>query len=315
MIIAFVGTPGSGKSYDAARKIIDNLRMGRMVYTNIRGMNSPECLEMIKMVTGLSDCWLAHYLHFLTPDQVRQFWLHVVPGSMIVLDEVQNDFNARNWQSKENVMFNAWASTHRHHGFDVVLITQSVQRIDTSVRALIEWTYLYRKMNFFGSLIQKRYICYAYGGEETTGSPLSKSVRSYDSKIFLCYQSYVSKDIKEQGIMKHVNVLNHPIFWAIPLVFGYFIYMLFHSGMIRGDLFGIEKSVALSKQISGRSSGRISPSSSALHTPYSEHTPSIWTGRTKSGQLVFSNRGSEDKKNDSNDKGKKNDAPMQKKNI
>lgn len=267
MIIAFTGTPGSGKSYDAARKIIDNLRLGRVVYTNIRGMDSPECFEVIKAVTGLADFGLAYHLRFLTPQQVPEFWLHVQPGSMIVLDEVQNDFNARDWQSQKNVQFNAWASTHRHHGYDVVLITQSIQRIDTSVRALIEWTYIYRKMNFFGSLIQKRYLCYAYGGEEVTGPPLSKSTRAYDSQIFLCYQSYVAKDVKELSVMKHINILNHPIFWAIPLVFGYFIYMLFHSGMIRGDLFGVEKNIKYSEQIAKRGSGK-AVASSSLHPSY-----------------------------------------------
>jgi zona occludens toxin (predicted ATPase) len=222
-----------------------------MVFTNIRGINEPECLRMIQMLTGLSDCWLAHYLHFFDDAEAQCFWDHVPPRSLIVLDEVQNLFNARDWQSKKNVHFNAWASTHRHLGFEVVLITQSIMRLDTAVRSLVEWTYVYRKMNFFGSLFTQKYICYAYGGEEVTGAPLSKSIRTYDPKIFRCYQSYMFKDIKEQGIMKHVNVLNHPVFWAIPAVFGYFIYMLFHSGMIHGDLFGANKLAAQQAKSSG----------------------------------------------------------------
>jgi len=307
-IIAFTGTPGSGKSYDAVAKIIANLRMGRMVFTNIRGLDQPLCLEMIKMLTGLDDCWLAHYLHYLPDHQVIDFWNHVTPGALIVLDEVQNFFNARNWASKENTMFNMWASTHRHHGYEVILITQNIQRIDTAVRALVEWTYVYRKMNFFGSLFTQKYLCYAYGGEDTAGAALSKSVRTYDSKIFLCYQSYVSKDIKEQGIMKHVNVLKHPVFYAIPVVFGYFIYMLFHSGMIHGDLFGTNKQF---DKLKGKTAGTSSlPAVVSAHTPYSEHTPSIWTDRTKSGQMLFSNRGSD--ANDKNDQGKKNDKAPKK---
>ena len=35
MIVGFVGTPGSGKSYDAVKKILFNLKKGRHVYTNI----------------------------------------------------------------------------------------------------------------------------------------------------------------------------------------------------------------------------------------------------------------------------------------
>jgi zona occludens toxin len=291
MIIAFTGTPGSGKTYDAVRKIVENLRLGRVVYTNVEGMDAPECFEMLKAVTGLSDYGLALHLRFFQPGQIQEFWLHVQPGSMIVLDEVQNVFNARDWQSQKNVQFNTWASTHRHHGFDVVLITQSIQRIDTAVRALVEWTYVYRKVNFFGSLIQKKYICYAYGGEDVNGPPLAKPVRTYDAAIFLCYKSYVSKDVKELGIMKHVNVLKHPVFIAIPIIFGYFIYMLFHSGMIHGDLFGANK---LAAQAAKRSSGKpVVASSGPAHKPYSEHTPSIYQVRNTSGQMLFSNRGSE----------------------
>lgn len=304
MITAFTGTPGSGKTYDAVRKIVDNLRLGRVIYTNVEGMDAPECLEMIKMVAGLSDYGLAKHLRFLERSQVQEFWLHVSPGCLIVLDEVQNDFNAREWQSQKNVYFNTWASTHRHHGFDVILITQSIQRIDTAVRALVEWTYVYRKVNYFGSLVQKKYMCYAYGGEDVSGPPLAKPIRTtYDPAIFLCYKSYVAKDTKELGIMKHVNVLKHPVFLAIPLVFCLFLYLLFSSGMIRGDLFGTKK---ISAQYDKKS--KSAPSSAAVgHTPYSEHTPSIYTARTKSGQLMFSNRGSEPPDESKNDPTTKNE--------
>ncbi|WPD22852.1 MAG: zonular occludens toxin domain-containing protein [Candidatus Electrothrix scaldis] len=288
MIIAFTGTPGSGKTYDAVRKIIENLKMGRVVFTNIDGMNEPECLEMIKMVTGLNDHGLACKLFFFEKEQIEEFWNHVVPGCLIVIDEVQNVFNSRDWQSKKNVAFNAWASVHRHHGYDVVLITQSIMRIDTAVRALVEWTYVYRKINFFGSLVQKKYLCYAYGGEDTGGPPLSKNARTYHNIIFLCYKSYVASDVKELGIMKHANVLKHPIFYAIPLVFGLFLYMLFQSGMIRGDLFGTEK---LSKQIANqpKPASKVTKTVTDLN-PYSEHTPNIYRTYSATGQTLFTNR-------------------------
>jgi zona occludens toxin (predicted ATPase) len=288
MIIAFTGTPGSGKTYDAVRKIIENLKMGRVVFTNIEGMDSPECLEMIKMVTGLNDHGLTCKLFFFEQDQLEDFWNHVVPSCLIVLDEVQNIFNSREWQSQKNVGFNAWASVHRHHGYDVVLITQSIMRIDTAVRALVEWTYIYRKINFFGSLISKKYLCYAYGGEDTSGPPLSKRARTYHNIIFLCYKSYVASDVKELGIMKHANVLKHPVFYAIPIVFGLFIYMLFQSGMIRGDFFGTEK---MAKQTTARfQKKKTVPKAPTNLQPYSEHTPNIYRTYSATGQTLFTNR-------------------------
>lgn len=242
MIIGFAGTPGSGKTYEAVKKIVDNLQLGRVVFTNIRGIDAPTCREMIKCRCGLSDLALTIQLNMLSDDQTKEFWLHIAPGALVVLDEVQNFFGCRNYKSIENQTFGAWASTHRHNGFDVVLITQAIERIDSAVRALLEWTYVFRKVNYFGSMIKNQYMCYSYGGEETNGKPLSSEKRSYDKGIFACYQSYVAADIKEMGIMKHVNVLKHPVFFIIPLMICFALYMVFFKSSIgSGDLFGTKE--------------------------------------------------------------------------
>lgn len=274
MIIGFTGTPGSGKTYEAVKKITDNLQMGRVVYTNIDGMADPECLEMIKTYCGLSDLALCLQLHFLRDDQLADFWMHIKPGCLVVLDEIQKVFSSREWQTAKNNQFASWASTHRHNGFDVVLITQAVERIDSAVRALLEWTYVFRKVNFFGGAVQKKYLCYAYGGDDTSAQPLKKTVRTYDQKIFLCYKSYVAKDVKELGVMQHVNVLKHPVFFLIPIVLCATLYMIFSKSSIgTGDLFG-------SKQ--------------AMITHTKTTAPHLTTGTItaieRGGQIVYTNR-------------------------
>jgi zona occludens toxin (predicted ATPase) len=239
MIIGFVGTPGSGKTYEAVKKLLDNLRLGRRIYTNIDGIESPECLEMIKAYCGLSDFDLAERLHLLDKLQSQDFWRHVQDGSLIILDEVHKLFSNRDWASQTNKEFTEWASTHRHNGFDVVLITQDIEKIDKHARSLIEWTYFFRKVNFFGAAVQKKYLCYAYSGDDHNGQPQAKNIRTYDSKIFRCYKSYVSGDIKELGFMQHVNLLKHPIFYALPIVLSVTLYLLFfQSSFASGDIFG-----------------------------------------------------------------------------
>lgn len=281
MIIGFAGTPGSGKTYEAVQKILDNLQWGRVVFTNIDGITDPPCLEMIKSYCGLSDLALKKQLHFLQEGQIADFWMHVIPGSLIVLDEVQKVFGSREWQTAKNNAFASWASTHRHNGFDVVLISQAVERIDSAVRALFEWTYVFRKVNFFGSAIQKKYLCYSYGGDDTTGSPLKKAVRTYNSKVFLCYKSYVAKDVKELGIMQHVNVLKHPVFFAIPIVLFFTLYMLFgKSSLATGDLFGSKQVMTAYQQ---------KKSTPAKNQPAAVRLESI-TPIDRGGQLVFTNR-------------------------
>ncbi|BCS53914.1 zonular occludens toxin domain-containing protein [Geobacter sp. SVR] len=244
MIIAFVGTPGSGKTYEAVKKIVDNLKLGRKVYTNIDGLEQDACREMIKNLTGMDDYTLSHHLHHLTKAETFEFW-NVAPNkSLIVLDEVHKWFSNREWDSKKNKEMADWASTHRHYGYDVVLITQAVNKIDSHVRSLIEWSYVYRKVNFLGGAVSQKYICYSYSGDETTGQPLSKNVRTYDSSIFRCYKSYAADDVKELKIMKGVNILRHPVFFAIPLVLAFTIYMIFgKSSFASGDLFGANKTL------------------------------------------------------------------------
>lgn len=241
MIIGFAGTPGSDKSYEAVKKIIDNLRMGRVVFTNIDGMFDSKCLEALKSVCDLSDLALKIQFHKIENEQLEEFWMHVQLGSLIVLDEVQKVFSSREWQTEKNKQFASWASTHRHQGFDLVLISQQMERIDAAVRGLLEWTYVFRKINFFGGAVQKKYICYSYAGGDDEGQPLAKNIRTYNPSIFLCYQSYTGKDVRELGIMKHVNVLKHPVFFAIPIVLVWTLWSFSHSSLATGDLFGVNK--------------------------------------------------------------------------
>jgi len=242
LIIAYIGTPGSGKSYDAVNRIIDNLKKGRVVYTNIRGMFDDIQKEALSVMTGLSLPQLDGLMFRLADDEVKHCWDIVKDGSMVVIDEVQNYFSNRDWQTEKNKNFASWCSTHRHHGIDIVLLTQHIDRVDAAVRSMVEWTYKYRKNNMFGKIIGDRsYICLAFAGDDTTGYPMTKGAKTYDPKIFRCYKSYVSQDIKELKIVKPINIFKKPIFLMIPLVIATFIYTFSHSSLATGDLFGSKK--------------------------------------------------------------------------
>ena len=244
MIFGFVGTPGSGKSYDAVRKVLDNLKAGKVVYTNIEGLDNDFCQEFIKIYTGLDDYQLSRQLRHKTDQEMQYFWEYVENESLIVIDEVHKLFSNRSWQSQANQKFADWMSTHRHIGCDLVLITQDIEKVEKHVRSLIEWTYFYRKVNFFGSLVSNKYLRYAYYGDDHNGQPVGKETCSYEKKVFRCYKSYASADIKEQGIMQTVNVLRHPVFYAIPVVLLGVIWMGSKSSIGTGDVFGANKAMA-----------------------------------------------------------------------
>jgi zona occludens toxin len=270
MIVFFVGTPGSGKSYDAVQKIIDNLRLGRSVCTNIDGMDEQKHQEYLKNLVGMDDYTFYQRFRFLHKHEVIRFWksemLPITPetkydsdlgkdvtitekpslicphNSLVIIDEAHKHFNSRDWQSKENRELADWASTHRHFGYDLVFITQSIDKVDKQVRSLTEWTYFYRKVNFFGGMVQQKYMKYSYSGDDHQGKAIAQNVLTYDPKVFPCYQSYATKDAKEIGFMKHINILKHPIFYTLPLLIAFVLYMFFYkSSFASGDIFGTKK--------------------------------------------------------------------------
>ena len=238
MISCYEGLPGAGKTYDAMRKLLDNLAQGRRILTNISGPDQEEKQEIIKHFLNLEDSYLQSNLVALPDHQVTEFWEHTKPGDLIIIDEAQNFFNSRDWQTKTNRAFAKWASEHRHMGVDLILITQNVERIESSVRSLVEFTYRYKKLNMFGNLVKKKYIRFCYYGPSL--DQIGQKTCSYDPKIFKCYKSYFKDGTQEIGIEKPANILKHPIFYAIPVVLGLFIYFLSQSSLLSGDLFGTQ---------------------------------------------------------------------------
>lgn len=242
MIICFEGTPGSGKSYEAVKKIIDNLMLGRTVYTNIDGLDDPLCREHIKSFSGLSDYELETRLIHLPNWQALEFYKHVSDKSLVVLDEVHKLYNNRNWQKDINTHFADWSSTHRKSGNDVILVTQNLEKVDAQVRGLVEWTYRFKKLNMLGSFFRNGYKRHSYTEDDTSGKAMDVKFYKYNSRYYPCYKSYTNDDIKELNIMEHTNLLKHPVFLILPIVLCLAIYLIFFkSSFATGDLFGSKK--------------------------------------------------------------------------
>lgn len=257
MIVAFEGTPGSGKTYDAVREICNNLKLGRRVYTNVEGMELPECQRFLQDFCNLDDYQFKSLFYWLPDSDMCHFWdltkltemngvehksRLVQDGSLIVIDEIHKLFSTRDWNSDLNKHFSDWASTHRHYGYDCYFITQSLSKIDKRLHSVIEWTYVYKKVNFLGRLSKNRYIKYAYSGDDTRSKPLNTISRLYALNVFRCYKSMVNDTNVKLNIMPQVNILKHPVFFFIPLLLCLFLYMFFSkSSFATGDLFGTSK--------------------------------------------------------------------------
>lgn len=234
MMTAKDGRPGSGKTHDAVKNdLLPALKQGRRVYCNIDGLNTKECQLAWKEIYGLTDEQIKNF-HFLENDKIKFFWDFTEPGSLIIIDEVQRHFDSKDYMSEANKQFGKWASTHRHFGYDVVLITQQVGRIEKSARDLIDFTYRFFKIRALGKKASKFYKCEFYQGPDVDGfPPLKSELRPYDRKIFPCYESYVNKIGEKFDVSKSVNVFMHPVFFAIPICLAVVLYYGYRS--FQGD--------------------------------------------------------------------------------
>ena len=53
MITCFTGTPGGGKTYAAVLVLLDMIKKGRTVYTNMDGLDDESCRMAISLVGDL----------------------------------------------------------------------------------------------------------------------------------------------------------------------------------------------------------------------------------------------------------------------
>lgn len=131
MIILQTGVPGSGKTASVV-----SILMGDETYTHFTdkdGRNKKRPL----FVNGIPELQLEHQL--LTDEQIKEQPLQdFLPyGALVVIDEAQRLMGNRPTASKVPPFIEALA-THRHHGLDIVLITQHPSFLDPFVRKLVQ---------------------------------------------------------------------------------------------------------------------------------------------------------------------------------
>lgn len=149
------GTPGTGKSLDAAgmirfrlnhfrdRPILANFDINRRVVKHPEAFHYyPNEVLSPKMLAK----WARDYWGDLRRSKEDYIWL--------VLDEVQLLFNSREWNKKGNGRQDwlTFFSQHRHYGYRIVFIAQAAEMIDNQFRKLIEYEVVHRKMSTAGTV-------------------------------------------------------------------------------------------------------------------------------------------------------------------
>lgn len=154
MINLYSGTPGSGKSLHTAKEIRSRLRHSKRFIIGNFYVNT----RMIRKRKGdyilvLNDRLTPDRLLKFSRDLSRHLGRRLKEGEiLLVIDEAQLLFNAREWQ---NLARNGWLSffsQHRHYGYDIILAAQFDRMLDRQVRCLLEYESIHRKVSRFGTL-------------------------------------------------------------------------------------------------------------------------------------------------------------------
>jgi zona occludens toxin len=246
MAIEFLtGLPGHGKSlYAIARYIIPCLRAHKRVYHNVHGLEQKK--NLIPSYFPEVDIFApSDYLIEIPADRVNRFWEFIAEqgvergeqyakGCLVVIDEVQNFFSARDFMSKNNKDLVSYMTEHRHLYHDILFITQHQDNVDTAVRRMVEISYLVRNNKNFGS--SKSSTVYTYL-RDAIGPKLEIATGSYsyDKRIFNLYDSYVPTASKDKNFKEHKKVVRWWLHWKILASFGFIFLMVIWAFSMRGS--------------------------------------------------------------------------------
>jgi len=151
MITLYSGTPGSGKSLKASRQIRDYLTIHKKNVIanfpiNLRVISKNGKKKRQDFVYITNDKLTVPFLQ----DYARKRHKAGKEGqSVIVIDEAGIMFNGRDSTAFDRKSWINFMMTHRHYGFDMLLISQHDRLIDRQIRAFIEYEIKFRKVNNF----------------------------------------------------------------------------------------------------------------------------------------------------------------------
>ena len=303
MLYLVTGTPGAGKTINTIKWVNEDERfkeisngkdkpkLRQVYYYGIRDLDpSFGWIEMhdredLQQSTGTSDNVVPIVEEDLGPDPLK--WYDLPSGSVIIFDEAYNAFPVRHGSKKAPDHVRLLA-THRHKGFDIIMICQKVTgQLDSFIRGLVNHHQNYVRV--FGSNTVMRFswdICQENPNSASAKqSAINKTMR-YDKKYFGSYHSADEHTSKVQLPWKQI------VFLGCGLITLFVVSYLFYDRVYGRVDDAVEIPVQASSEESRDSfnftpSKAIDPESmtfSQLHTPDIEGLP--WTAPVYKELLV-----------------------------
>jgi len=229
MIYGIVGKPGGGKSYEAVvYHIIPALSKGRKVITNLP-LNvellvktfGEEVRELVLVVDGKLTDFGSNERPFSTIKDYSDEWRNDKgQAALYVVDEAHMVLPTRGC----NVPILEWYSMHRHHGIDIVLITQNLRKLNRDIKDMIELTYSCQKNTALGS--PNTYTQKVRTG--AAGETVNTSQRKYKKTYFKYYQSHTASN----DAVKEAHAGDVKSIWRSWPVVGSAIFMILGIGIL-----------------------------------------------------------------------------------
>ncbi|MBA0158980.1 zonular occludens toxin family protein [Pectobacterium versatile] len=247
-ISAYVGVPGSGKSFEVVRSvIIPAVAQGRRVVSNVYGLNPEKIYEFVRKNNKTENMGEAI---FVTNEQVQDDYFFPYKnavadgkntfcqaGDLICIDEAW-----RIWGSDSTVPQNhkSFIAEHRHFSHpetgvtcDLVVINQSISNLPRFIRDRTETTYRMTKLKSLG--MSSMYRVEIFGGAKLAKNErVSVKNYRYDKRIFPLYQSYDGNGA-EQVVDKRQSIFSNATLLIVIAVLiitvslgGWYLWGFFH---------------------------------------------------------------------------------------
>lgn len=192
-IYLYYGKIGDGKTYHVLQnEVVPAARKGRKIYTNLDGLSVRRLTQYVGREVDVVQWESVEQIRAafnLAQDDKEGSSLVVDRGSLLIVDEAQMVFDARQWKDTGPGTLRL-CEYHRHFGLDIVFITQSPGRLDKSLCRLANESLHVKNLRFLGSMFGKRYVINVRQtpwDRET----LATMTGSFKSEIFALYRSSV----------------------------------------------------------------------------------------------------------------------------
>ncbi len=218
------GPPGGGKSLHAVGEfILPAVKSRRMVVTNIplnqQALDNACGFDTRPFVTILEEGWDDENAQPIKPFSKVEHWEQhkdwrdkssegAGRGPMYVVDECHEVLQVPGYVNKADHAVANFVARHRHHGVELVLVTQKFDQIPASIRARVDVRFRYTKASALG--LQRSTLKTTYVGQSTkpSGAP---SIRRYNKEWYALYNSTVLGVL--ESLPRTPNLLNSWFLW------------------------------------------------------------------------------------------------------